>query len=136
MKFFIALILATVISCPAFGEDLYAIGNEALKKHDYITALKYLFAYRTLKESELKQHPDFLSKLDKSIADTEDKVRSRLQPDTNTIFSRGYIGQSGGGVQAGGSAFSGGVESVGSGRSGGVGAAGIGAPGIVKSSGN
>lgn len=75
MKAFIA-VLAISFACSVSAEDLYKTGNEAYKKGDYVTALKYLFAYRTLKNDELTQHPDFLRSLDISISTAESKLRS------------------------------------------------------------
>jgi hypothetical protein len=75
MKALIAF-LAITFTCSVSAEDLYKTGNEALKKEDYVTALKYLFAYRTLKSEELNKHPDFLRTLDASISTAESKLRS------------------------------------------------------------
>ena len=76
MKVLAWIISLVVIAAPAFGADLYNTGREAFVKKDYVTALKYLFAYRTLYEKELLQQPEFLSKLDRSIVIAERQLRS------------------------------------------------------------
>jgi len=84
MKRFV-LIVALFVSLSVFGEDLYKIGQTAYSKKDYVTALKYLFAYKTLNENALLQNPSFLSDLNKSIEISEANIRGQFVD--RSIFS-------------------------------------------------
>ncbi|MFM2368102.1 MAG: hypothetical protein RL619_398 [Bacteroidota bacterium] len=81
MKLLIIVIFLCVnITSSAFAEseeDLYKIGQKAFNDKDYVTALKYLFAYKTLNIAELKKHKKFLDDLDTSIKISEDNIRTQ-----------------------------------------------------------
>ena len=73
MKAFAVIFLLVAFSS-AFADDFYKSGADAMAAQDYVRALKYLFAYRTAKLSELEKTPDFLKRLDANIALAEKKL--------------------------------------------------------------
>jgi hypothetical protein len=60
--------------------DYYDIGMRAYKEEDFVSALKYLFAYRSANEGVLKQNESFLSRLDKAIEYCEKKLTENILP--------------------------------------------------------
>lgn len=84
LKHLAIAVLLTVITTPLLadelkqgvnkGQELYTMGNEAYQNKDYVSALKYLFAYRVVNENELTSHEKFLTQLDKAIEISERKI--------------------------------------------------------------
>jgi hypothetical protein len=75
----LCLTLAHVVvfsqECPGNkNREIYNKGKYAYEKKDYVSALKYLFAYRLINEGELKKCKNLLIQLDKAIVDSEDKL--------------------------------------------------------------
>lgn len=52
-------------------DDLYEAGNDAYESKDYVMALKNLYAFYVLNESDIDANPDFKKKLVDRIANAE-----------------------------------------------------------------
>ena len=59
--------------------EMYKMGNEAYQKKDYVSALKYLFAYRVANREELAKHDKFSTQIDEAIAISEKQIRDAIK---------------------------------------------------------
>ena len=60
-------------------DEMYEKGNEAYKSKDYLTALKYLFAYRAVNEEKLSEHTEFSDQLNEAIATSESYILEAIK---------------------------------------------------------
>lgn len=65
--------------------NYYDRGMKAYNEKDFLTALKYLFAYRSANEKVLKDNQDFLITLDKAIAYCEMKLSNSVPQNIHII---------------------------------------------------
>ena len=61
------------------ARDIYRKGNDAYQNKDYVSALKYLYAYRVSNEKDLLEHKNFLSQLDEAIENSERQIRNAIK---------------------------------------------------------
>lgn len=83
---YVVCALVLLVALPAQALDFYTTGKDALEKRDYVTALKYLFAYRTAKLQELETHPEFLAELERMIQLSEQELRVGLKAKKEIVF--------------------------------------------------
>lgn len=60
-------------------QTMYRMGNEAYLEKDYVSALKYLFAYRMVNEIELAKHKEFSAQIEEAIETSERKIREAIR---------------------------------------------------------
>lgn len=61
------------------ADTFYAKGNTAFILGEYTDALKYLFAFRLLRQDVLEKHPEFSKMIDMAILECETSLRD-LEP--------------------------------------------------------
>lgn len=69
-------------------EQLYKNGLHALKQKDYVSGLKYLYAFRVINKAALEDHKDLAAKIDQNISFCED-ILNRL---SNLYTSGSLVG--------------------------------------------
>lgn len=76
----VQVVLAKETETPQNDVDLYyQKGLKAYEKKDYISAIKFLFAYKVTHKKTLSSKSDFLTNLDKSIEYSEKQLRTALK---------------------------------------------------------
>ena len=60
------------------NQMLYKKGYEAYQNKDYISALKYLYAYRVANENKLPEHENFTAQIDEAITISEHEIRNAI----------------------------------------------------------
>jgi hypothetical protein len=68
----------------ASSENLYELGQKAYQSLDYINAIKYLYAYKTVNTDIFSKDPNKVKLIDAAISDSESKIKSIIAKSSAT----------------------------------------------------
>ncbi|WP_461535248.1 hypothetical protein [Spongorhabdus nitratireducens] len=92
---FRVLVLNCILFCntsyAAEREDLYELGRAALKNQDYISAVKYLYAFSVVNSEKLDDDPAFKNTINTKIMQAETALEFAVKTNNRFQFTDGGV---------------------------------------------